>query len=71
MNIHDFEISKIESILDQYSKWVLSLQTKPTPHNIDIRVEVKYEIPSGEVYAKEWCRPQNDAPGLRAITLLK
>lgn len=32
--------------------------------------EVKFEIPSGNIYDGGWCRPQNDGPGLRAITLL-
>lgn len=47
------------------------MQSKSDPHGIDIRVEVKYEIPSGDVFSGEWCRPQNDAPGLRSITLIK
>jgi glucoamylase len=34
-----------------------------------VRVEAKFEIPSGEPYAGGWCRPQTDGPGLRARTL--
>jgi hypothetical protein len=36
----------------------------------DVRTEPKFEIPSGEVFDGAWCRPQNDGPGLRAITLM-
>lgn len=71
MQINNFEIERISDNLTNQEKWVQSLQSKQSPHGIDIRVEVKYEIPNGDVYPGEWCRPQNDAPGLRAITLIK
>jgi len=38
---------------------------------VDIREEVKYDIPSGGVFTGAWCRPQNDGPGLRALTLME
>ena len=32
--------------------------------NVDVRVEPKFEIPSGTPYEGGWCRPQTDGPGL-------
>eukprot|EP00929_Paragymnodinium_shiwhaense_P040513 TRINITY_DN2114_c0_g1_i2.p1 TRINITY_DN2114_c0_g1~~TRINITY_DN2114_c0_g1_i2.p1 ORF type:complete len:319 (+),score=91.45 TRINITY_DN2114_c0_g1_i2:1-957(+) len=32
--------------------------------------EPKFLIPSGKPFPGGWCRPQNDGPGLRAITLM-
>ena len=32
--------------------------------------EPKFAIPGGEIFGEAWCRPQNDAPGLRATALL-
>lgn len=34
-----------------------------------MRVEPKFEIPSGVPYTAGWCRPQNDGPALRAMAL--
>jgi len=53
-----------------YAEWVIGRQAESDPHNIDVRTEPKYEIPSGTVYSGAWCRPQNDGPGLRANALL-
>jgi len=55
---------------DDYLKWINLIQSKNDPNNIDIRVEPKYEIPYGTAYTGGWCRPQNDGPGLQAITLI-
>lgn len=55
---------------DDYLKWIQLIQSKKDPNNIDIRTEPKYEIPSGNAYTGGWCRPQNDGPGLQAITLI-
>lgn len=55
---------------DDYLKWIQLVQSKNDPNNIDIRIEPKYEIPSGTAYTGGWCRPQNDGPGLQAITLI-
>lgn len=55
---------------DDYLKWIQLVQSKMDPNNIDIRTEPKYEIPSGDAYTGGWCRPQNDGPGLQAITLI-
>jgi glucoamylase len=55
---------------NDYLKWVQLVQSKRDPNGIDIRIEPKYEIPSGDAYTGGWCRPQNDGPGLQAITLI-
>lgn len=56
--------------MQAYTSWVLGRQAEDDPHGIDVRTEPKYEIPTGEVYEGAWCRPQNDGPGLRAISLM-
>lgn len=53
-----------------YLEWVIFIQNKKDPNGIDIRIEPKYEIPSGISYTGAWCRPQNDGPGLQAIALI-
>lgn len=40
------------------------------PNGIDVRIEPKYYLPDGPVFDEGWCRPQNDGPGLRAISLM-
>ncbi len=55
---------------DDYLKWIQFVQTQKDPNNLDIRIEPKYEIPLGTAYTGPWCRPQNDGPGLQAITLI-
>lgn len=70
MYVNDFSLTKVDTNMKQYVNWVASLMTKTDPNNVDIRDEVKYEIPSGNVYTGGWCRPQNDGPGLRSITLI-
>lgn len=47
------------------------MQVKKSPFNLDIRQEVKFTIPDGQVFPQSWCRPQNDGPGLRALTFIK
>jgi len=71
MQINDFNLSTIQHNMDCYVNFVKSMQTKNDPNNLDIRVDVKYEIPSGDVFSGGWCRPQNDGPGLRALSLIK
>jgi len=46
------------------------MQGMQDPNNVDVRVEAKFEIPSGTPFNGGWCRPQTDGPGLRAITLI-
>lgn len=55
---------------DDYLKWIQIIQSKKDPNGIDIRIEPKYEIPLGNAYTGAWCRPQNDGPGLQAISLI-
>jgi glucoamylase len=55
---------------DDYLNWIQLIQSKKDPNGIDIRIEPKYEIPSGNSYTGAWCRPQNDGPGLQAIALI-
>jgi glucoamylase len=67
-NPEDF--SAIEDIVKLYISWVLENQAETSPHGLDIRVEPKFNITTREVYEGQWCRPQNDGPGLRAMTLM-
>jgi len=55
---------------DDYLKWIQLIQSKKEPNGIDIRIEPKYEIPSGTAYTGGWCSPENDGPGLQAIALI-
>ena len=66
-----FPSSKSLSYMESYVKWVLRVQSNSDPHGQDVRVEPKYMLPNGEVYAGGWCRPQTDGPALRATTLMK
>jgi glucoamylase len=59
-----------EQKMDSWLAWVERGQNEPDPNGIDVRTEPKFEIPSGRPYSGGWCRPQNDGPGLRAITLM-
>ncbi len=43
--------------------------SKPAINGVDVRVEPKFVIPSGEVWESPWCRPQTDGPALRAMAL--
>jgi glucoamylase len=70
MLARDFDLKQVQTNMDAYNGWVKSLQGKKDPFDLDIRDEVKYTIPDGNVYDGGWCRPQNDAPGLRALTLM-
>jgi len=52
--------------------WVRNVhKLTPIHDNIDVRVEVKFEIPSGSIYTGGWCRPQTDGPAIRARALLQ
>jgi hypothetical protein len=55
--------------MKDYVSWVIRMQSIQDPNNVDIRVEPKFMIPSGQPFSGGWCRPQTDAPGLRAIAL--
>jgi len=62
--------SEVEATVKSYVKWVLKVQNEVDPNGIDVRTEPKFMLPNGEVFSAGWCRPQNDGPGLRAITLM-
>jgi glucoamylase len=64
------QLSDAEAKMDSWLSWVERGQNQPDPNNIDILTEPKFLIPSGKPYPGGWCRPQNDGPGLRAITLM-
>lgn len=69
MFINDFNLATIQNDMNAYVQWVLRMHDKSDPNGIDIRIEVKYNLPGGDVYTGGWCRPQTDGPGLRATTL--
>ena len=62
--------AEYEETLKAYSLWVLNAQAQSDPHNQDVRTEPKFNLPDGGVFSGEWCRPQNDGPGLRATALM-
>ena len=61
---------EVRTDLEAYTSWVLNVQSEEDPNDLDVRTEPKYMLPDGEVYTGAWCRPQNDGPGLRAISLM-
>lgn len=61
-----FVLDKMHS----WVQWVLRVQNQPDPHNIDVRVEPKFNLPNGDVFTGPWCRPQTDGPAIRGTTLL-
>jgi len=71
LDINDNDYNKVHPVLDAYVSWVSKVQHKDDPNDIDVRIEPKFEIPSGEPYSGGWCRPQTDGPALRAMALSK
>ena len=71
MDINDDNYEVVQEVLDAYVRWVSMVQKKEDPNKIDIRIEPKFEIPSGDPYTGGWCRPQTDGPALRAMALSK
>jgi len=71
MELNDYDLSKIDVHMKSYVSWVNRIHSEQDPNSVDIRGEVKYNLPNGDVYTGAWCRPQNDGPALRAITLIK
>jgi hypothetical protein len=43
--------------MNAYVSWVNAVHSLSDPNGIDIRIEVKYELPSPKVYTGGWCRP--------------
>lgn len=70
MDLNDDDYDKVQEKMNAYQGWVAKVQ-KMQDDNVDVRVEAKFEIPSGTPYAGGWCRPQTDGPGLRARTLIQ
>ena len=65
------DFAHVRPAMEKYAEWVVGRQGVAAIHDgTDVRTEPKFEIPSGEVFAGAWCRPQNDGPGLRALTLM-
>ena len=69
MDIHDNDYEAIKDVLTAYVGWVKKVQNQFDPNKIDVRVEPKFEIPSGDPYLGEWGRPQTDGPALRSMAL--
>jgi glucoamylase len=69
LDINDNNYEMVKEVLEGYVKWVSIVQHKDDPNNIDVRIEPKFEIPSGDPYTGGWCRPQTDGPALRAMAL--
>ena len=69
MEIHNNEYDAVKDVMEAYVGWVTKAQKKFDPNNIDVRIEPKFEIPSGDPYTGEWGRPQTDGPALRSIAL--
>lgn len=70
MEINDMDLTKIEAKMKSYVNWVKVVQGKTDPQGFDVRINPKFELPSGDVYVGGWCRPQTDGPGLRSGALL-
>lgn len=68
MDLNDMAYAKIKDNMTAYQGWVKLTQSQHDDNN-DVRIEPKFEIPSGKPYTGGWCRPQTDGPGLRARTL--
>lgn len=70
MEINDFDLSKMQAKMKSYVNWVAMVQKKIDPNGFDIRINPKFELPSGDAYVGGWCRPQTDGPGLRSGALI-
>lgn len=55
MELND-DYSVIQQKMRSYTNWVSKIQNKQD-NNVDVRVEPKFNIPSGEPYTGGWCRP--------------
>merc|ERR1719456_1946282 len=64
------KLADVEEKMDSWLAWVERSGNQADPNGIDILTEPKFLIPSGKPFTGGWCRPQNDGPGLRAITLM-
>jgi len=71
LDINDNDYATVKPVLDAYAGWVKKVQHKSDPNDIDVRIEPKFEIPSGDPYTGGWCRPQTDGPALRGMAMSK
>lgn len=62
-------VAEVEQKMDHWVDWVERSYQQIDP-NGDIMTEPKFNIPDGTPFSGGWCRPQNDGPGLRAVTLM-
>jgi len=69
MEINDNDYNRVKDVMESYTNWVGKVQNQEDPNGNDVRIEPKFEIPSGKPYTGGWCRPQTDGPGLRANSL--
>jgi glucoamylase len=60
----------VKNNMQLYATWVAGRQKEKDPHGQSVLTEPKYMLPDGSVFTGDWCRPQNDGPGLRAKTLM-
>jgi glucoamylase len=60
----------VEKKMEDWLSWVERSMNQPPVEDRDLMAEPKFVIPSGVPFPGAWCRPQNDGPGLRAITLM-
>lgn len=67
--LNDLDYNKVQEVMYDYQSWVAMVQKKPDKNN-DVRIEPKFNIPSGDPYTGGWCRPQTDGPGIRSNTLI-
>ena len=68
MIFNDMKYDAIKTDMDAYVDWVLRAEDK-FENGVDIRIEPRFYLPDGNLFTGGWCRPQTDAPGLRATTL--
>lgn len=65
------ESSNLDKYMQSYVGWVNKTHhADDSGNSIDSRIEPKFYIPTAKPYDGAWCRPQNDAPGLRSITII-
>lgn len=65
------QFSDVESFMDSWLSWIEKAVNAQDPNDQSVLTEPKFVIPDGTVFTGSWCRPQNDGPGLRAITLMQ
>lgn len=57
MEVNDYDLEKIDEHMKSYVGWVNRVHAEADPNNIDIRGEVKFNLPDGDVFTSGWCRP--------------